>query len=357
MIREANCIQKTFVERKTEMKKLRIQKTLCSIWLCLLTLFSLGCGNGVSSTTTFHEPSGIVRCGNEILYVEDSDQGAYCKVPILMSEQTIPLSPSEIIRVAWPEAKLAIDLESIEVLADGRVVLLSERLHALVGRSGIIVDYDEPLSALGKRGLEGLAVRPLPEGASRIAVLWEGGYPSGSNLLPQVKAKIEGAALSPLVVIHDLKPDESGVILKFDEKPEKPDRRVSRLIELKVPKPPGSEPMAHRFRAPDLVWNQNKESGWGFIVLLSSHNSPLKGPREKFKYQELRQFSVDGKALEDPGPIDLKLVLPEKLREVNWEGLDWFEEGKSLILAHEASIEGEKPMAYILELPGEWQRN
>lgn len=322
-----------------------------SIGWCLLASLATGCTSNATSATT-REASGIVRRGSELLLVVDPDPGAYYTIAVPASGRALSLRPSEVTRVAWPAARLALDLESIEVLADGRVVLLSERLHALVGRCGIVADYDEPLISVGKRGLEGLAVRPLAGGASEVAVLWEGGYPSEPNL-PQPLEGLAAVALPPYVLIHRLERGERGVLVKLGEKPGDPDRRIGKLVKLDVPKPPGNEPLAHRFRAPDLVWHRTTDGDWGFIVLLSSHNSPAKGKREKFKYLELRRFSVEGKDLRES--MDLKALLPETLREVNWEGLDWFVEGKSLVLVHEAPAGGPAPSAYILELRKEWR--
>src|SRR5262245_46936237 len=104
------------------------------------------------------EASGIVRNGNELLIVDDSDPGAYYRYPIDATGPSVPIEPSRLVRVQWPEIGLAADLESIDVLADGRIVLLSERLRSLVDEHGVVMEYDDPLTEIGERGLEGLAI-------------------------------------------------------------------------------------------------------------------------------------------------------------------------------------------------------
>ena len=81
-------------------------------------------------------------------------------------------------RVPLPHASMATDLEAINVLADGRVVVLSERLRALFGESGMIADYGAPLSEFGKRGLEGLAVRRVKDSTSLVEVCGRGATPT-----------------------------------------------------------------------------------------------------------------------------------------------------------------------------------
>ncbi len=66
---------------------------------------------------------------------------------------------------------LAVDLEAIDVLADGRVVVISERLRSMVSKDGVVVGYDDPFAEFGERGLEGLAVRKVDDKTSKVAVL------------------------------------------------------------------------------------------------------------------------------------------------------------------------------------------
>jgi len=193
------------------------------------------------------------------------------------------------------------------VLADGRVVVLSERLRALVDREGIVVEYDSPLAEAGGHGLEGLAVRALVDGSSRLAVLWEGGYPENARMQPQMHRLI-GRAMRPLIVVHDLKKNQRLGLLRLAQ--------ASKVTEVRVPSPSGEEPDAQRFRAPDLVWaTWSKEHGVenGFIVLISSVNA-IGTP--EYLYHWLLRFTLDGEPVGEP--LDLDALAPPELQRVNW---------------------------------------
>jgi hypothetical protein len=295
------------------------------------------------------EASGVTRVGDDLLIVGDDDPGCYFRFAISGQQgPEIKINPTGVTRVQLPHASLAVDLEAIDVLADGRVVVLSERLRALVGKDGIIAEYENPLSEFGNRGLEGLAVRGDKDGASRVAVLWEGGYPEYRDVPRQLRKHVGRIPTCPAVWMHDLKAGETGVEMKDKNK----EKYSLRKIELHVPKPPGQEPEAQRFRAPDLVWHEYGNKEWGLIVLLSSQNSPETGKPE-FVHQWLQRFTVAGTPLGDP--IDLNTIIPDHLKGANWEGLGWFEEGKSLVVIQDKPPKG-TPTAFIVELPCPWQR-
>jgi hypothetical protein len=297
-------------------------------------------GNGV----VLKEASGVTRLGDELLIVGDEAPGGYYRFKLNGQEgKEIPIDPSRVIRVQFPRGCLALDLESIGVLADERVVVLSERLRSLVGEKGVIAEYGNPLAELGNRGLEGLAVRGLEDGSSRIAVLWEGGYPVCKDLPKQLQGQICGHAMHPVVWIHDIKPyAKAGWIGEED---------ALWLIDLSVPEPAGLEPEAQRFRAPDLVWHNLGKGDWGFIVLLSSENSPRCG-KPKYLYKWLQRFTVEGNPYGEP--LHLNAIVPENLKDANWEGLGWFEEGKSLVIIHDSPPAGQ-PTAFVVDLPESWR--
>jgi hypothetical protein len=274
-----------------------------------------------------------------LLIVDDGLNGAYFRFD-LHGEQgpEIVLDPSRVERVPLPNGYIATDLEGIDVLADGRVVVLSERLRSLFCADGIVAEYDAPLSEFGKRGLEGVAVRALPGESSQVAVLWEGGYPEYYSVPEQMRAQAGRKAMHPLIQVHYLRPGESGVLV-----------RGGGLIRLDVPRPAGREPAAQRFRAPDLIWHQLRKDRWGFIVLLSSQDSTDK---PNYMYHWLQRFTVDGKRVGEP--IDLDRIMPADLKGVNWEGLGWFEEGQSVVLVYEGQTKS-RTVAYVLPLPEKWQ--
>jgi len=287
------------------------------------------------------EASGIARQGDSLLLVDDGWRGLYYRFQLKGEKgPVIVLDPSRLEQVKLPQGSLATDLESIDVLNDGRVVVLSERLRALFSAKGVIADYDAHLSEFGKRGLEGVAVRPLPDRASEVAVLWEGGYPEYQHVPAQLRKKLGRRSMRPVIEIHRLNAGEQNVVV-----------RGSRLVPLDVPRPRGREPKAQRFRAPDLVWQRQPDGRWGFIVLLSSENSVQ---RPHYMYHWLLRFSADGKRIGQP--IDLDAMVPADLRGVNWEGLDWFEDGERLVLVHE-SHPNPKAVAYVVQLPDEWKQS
>ena len=48
-------------------------------------------------------------------------------------------------------------------------------------------------------------------------------------------------------------------------------------------------------------------------------------------------------------PLDLNEVLPESLRQRNWEGLGWYEAGKRLVIVHDSPPPG-IPTAYVIDV-------
>ncbi|MBI1983303.1 MAG: hypothetical protein HYS61_03800 [Acidobacteria bacterium] len=209
----------------------------------------------------------------------------------------------------------------------------------------MIAEYQPPLAEFGNRGLEGLAVERRADGSSRVAVLWEGGYPEFHLVPPPLRERLGRVSLRPFILVHHLKAGESGIPVEM--------RDAERVVELEVPVPDGKEPEAQRFRAPDLVWHRWPSGGedtTGFIVLLSSQNSA--GARE-YAFHWLQRFTADGKPVGEP--LDLDSLVPQEFKGANWEGLAWFEEGKSLVVIHE---KGPMPavVALIVPLPEAWRQ-
>lgn len=263
----------------------------------------------------------------------------------------LTVEPSRVSRTAFAQAAVALDLEAIDRLADGRVVALSERLRALVDDQGIVAEYGGPLTEFGNRGLEGLAVRPLSNGDSRVAVLWEGGYPEYYLVPDQLKAVVGRLPLRPVIWVHDLPHGQAKLMVRDTTK----DLYALQVVELEVPEPDRAPPPeGQRFRASDLVWHtvhQGKTQEFGFIVLLNAQNSPTVG-KTRYAHLWLQRFTVDGKPF--GAPLDLKTLLPAEMKERNWEGLAWFETGKKLVMIHDVPPKG-IPAAYILTIPPDWR--
>ncbi|HET6961868.1 MAG TPA: hypothetical protein VFJ27_05215, partial [Terriglobia bacterium] len=110
----------------------------------------------------------MLRQSDRLLVVDDSAWGSYLSVPIAGERgPLIALQRTGVRRIPLPATPLVPDFEGIDRLADGRLVFLSERLRSLVGEEGPIAEYDSLLGEFANRGLEGVAVRPLPGGISR----------------------------------------------------------------------------------------------------------------------------------------------------------------------------------------------
>ena len=335
------------------------------------------------------ETSGIARVGDKLLFVGDDAAGCYYELSI--SDETAhihPIDPVCVDEVVWPGADLVSDLEAIDQLNDGRIVVLSEELRCLFGRAmgrdgryDVLVQYDQTVTEFGNRGLEGLAVKSLPDGNSRIAVLWEGGYPVYETLPRELRADVGRKPLRPVVIVHDL--PENGSVGWMD------DPLIT--LHLNVPEPEGRIPGAQRFRGADLVWHRWTDStavdGYaeGFIVLLTSENSP--GPEstvpKSYRHKILQRFDLEGKAIGEP--LDLydvarrdlyafceapgkhvrdavvnhinhvcQLLDEQDWENVNWEGLDWFIEGESLVTIFDKHPM-DPPFALIVDIPEEWK--
>ena len=291
------------------------------------------------------EASGIVTKGDEFIIVSDSEPGAFFRLPMPRSRLPFTIIPSQVTRVVLPNAALALDLEEVDVLVDGRVVVLSERLRALIAENGNVLEYDDPFGEIAESGLEGLAVASGSSVASsRVAALWEGGYLRASELPASLGGSIGNRALKPVVVVHDLAAGALG------QRQRMRDTRPTDIITLDIPVPRGKEPAAQRFRAPDLVWHRADEGQFTFIVLLSSFSVKP----EKYQHLWLQRFDARGKP--HGSPIDIDAIAPPNLRGRNWEGLAWVEFGKTLALIDDISSvrRNGPPTVLFIDLPAAW---
>jgi hypothetical protein len=305
-------------------------RSLCLLLIALVTLS--GCRENA-----LRGASGVCRSGGNLLVAGDKDGSGFFQVGIpATTGALLPL----ITPVSWmhiPHPEFAQDLEGIDILADGRVVVLSEKNHCLIGVEGLVVQYDETLAEIAGRGLEGVAVRPGDDGGSLVAVVWEGGYPrpdKGASNTPDTFAML------PFVVMHPLEPGAGNVVPDLEDHPP---------IPLHVPMPEGDEPEAQRFRAPDLVWHRFPDSTWGFIVLLSSEDLV---DEPAYHHRWLQRFNLEGDCVGEP--LNIETGLPENMLGLNWEGLDWFEEDTRLILVHDDPDPVATPEALLITLPEGW---
>ena len=302
------------------------------------------------------EASGIARHENKLYLVGDDSPGAYFEAPNPTPAIGAPIT---IVTTKVPvgKADLGIDLEAIEVLEDGRVLLLSEQLNALLvvkDNSGTmsvttVVEYHDQFAEVGGRGMEGLAARKTEGNFSRIAVLWEGGYPTTEDLPREL---VNAPAMCPVVFTHNLESEAPSEIRYLRLPP------YNKYITLKIP---DYEKMAQtknltyqRFRSPDLVWylyqNPNGKKEWGFIALLGSRSldENLEPRKMRYQYTLLQRFTKDGFPFGEP--IDIKSIVPDNLKTKNWEGMDWYDDQKKLILVYD---DNSQPTPYILDIMSE----
>ena len=160
------------------------------------------------------ELSGVVRCEEELVFVGDDANGWVFRLPLEQLHYNrgaaafaVALTNEEFTASRFGTTSL-VDLESIDRLGDGRLVVLSERLRGLVGHSGPIVEYPQPLSEIGNRGLEGLAARKITNDGTQVAVSWEGGYLVSHDLPSRLRQALHGFAMSPVVVEHTIRAGE-----------------------------------------------------------------------------------------------------------------------------------------------------
>ncbi len=337
----------------------------------LSAVCSLGPGVGAAQAGGSHppiegieEPSGVTRIGDRIVIVGDDEAGAYFSLEVTGEEiGLVPLDSKRLVPHHLDAGLAALDLESIDRLPDGRIVVLSERFPALFDEDGVLVPYGMRFVELGGRGPEGLAVLAQDDGSARVAILWEGGYPEARQLPPDLDAEIPHHALAPRVLVHRLAKDATPLEMGPAD--------IEREIALQVSKPLGAEPFAQRFRAPDLVWHRFDAGGgdaWGWIVLLSSGwaEPPAPGSPEecalrendqpvRWCYRHLQRFTVEGAPFGEP--FDLDTVFPDALRTANWEGLGWFVPGEKLVLVYDEPIAQRRVVpqqAFVMSLPDGW---
>ncbi|MBK7092487.1 MAG: hypothetical protein IPH59_12335 [bacterium] len=364
-----------------------------------------------NSANTITEISGVARLGGRLLLVSDDQPGCYFELKIEdPSASVIPIDPAKLKRVTMKGCEAASDFESITVLGDGRIAVLSEDLHSLFSATkvggknwGVLAQFNQTVTEFGNRGLEGAAAFPLPSGASKVAVVWEGGYPAMTSLPEQIQNSLGHSPLQPILIVFDVPRNVTGLFVddstsyrvlqtpklkdagNKDSAPIPLDSELPKSIEIS---PQNAPPFAQRYRAPDLVWHFWQEDDvvdTGLIVLLSSENAPLRGSgtKREYKFKDLQRYNLQGKPVGSSIEINalvkpifesitptqmaywsnlmkdhfgkIKVALEEKNWEnVNWEGLDWFVRGQSLVLVYDG-VPADPPFAVVIPIPDSWK--
>ncbi len=88
------------------------------------------------------EASGIARLDDKLIMVGDDADGKYFELNLDgRSGPIIPVDPEKVKEVILSGAELAMDLEGIDVLADGRIAILSEQLRCLIAKESLGSDH------------------------------------------------------------------------------------------------------------------------------------------------------------------------------------------------------------------------
>ena len=95
-----------------------------------------------SAAPLLEEASGLLRIGDFLAIVSDKEPGRYYLAPVpATTPGPASIDPARVRTIEWPAASVGLDLEGIAQLADGRVVLLSERLRSLLDDRGNFVSW------------------------------------------------------------------------------------------------------------------------------------------------------------------------------------------------------------------------
>jgi hypothetical protein len=220
------------------------------------------------------------------------------------------LDSEEVISVSH---KRATDLESIDVI-EGELVVLSEDSRRIIHHDRTLVDYSNlPSLKESKRegcGLEGMAIRELPDHSSQIAVIWEGGIFRDEQLQP------------PLLLTHRVAQSFHGTKTVLHASVWE-----DRLVPIKI-----DDALPHtQFRCPDIAWCWSTSTDeWALILLLSHRHED----HEKY----LQVYNLSGKPISPPVRLDAS-GMPEERLDQNWEGLCWHtdENGDHLLLVNDTN--------------------
>ena len=288
----------------------------CALLICLISCSSQG---------ELRQASGIALDGPDLIIVGNGTPRTVYRYRLNQSDMPTGHGPLlAVIEIDETDVetefggKWAVDLEAIDLLADGQVVVLSEATVSLLGHNRVVARYPGALSQIGGRGLEGLAVHTN----GRVAVLWEGGYMTPAYLPTRYEGagRLVDGPIKPIICSHYAAGRPESLACGDGQG----------VTVLQVPDTPDS---SQSFRAPDLVWGTDGES---FVVLLSSLNAAT----NEFRYKWLQKFTVSGEPLGEPINLCDDGYLPKNVRSGNggnFEGLGWFEPGKSLILVNDHS--------------------
>ena len=284
--------------------------------------------------------SGIARAGSDLIIVGDDTRSTLFRYRLQADDWpsgTGPLLAEIEIASALTErfgGTGAVDLEGVDVLADGRIVVLSETLKALLTKDSVVAIYPDPMGEIGGRGMEGVAVHS----DGRVAGLWEGGFFSPEYLPTWIAGtgEIQGGPMRALLCVHALPANARMEVCA----------RAKGVVTLQLPATPDA---TQAFRATDLVWAADGQS---LIVLLSSTNAGT----SVFRYKWLQQFSTSGAAIGEPINLCARGYLPDRVRSGrtgNFEGLGWFDPGTSLVLINDYS----GPATAVIIAVDPWQPN
>lgn len=270
------------------------------------------------------EPSGIIVHDQWIYIVGNESNDMYFRYPVGLvngDKRVVSINPDVVapnpIKIARKDAN---DLESIAMRGDD-VVVLSEDSMRVYDKNDRWLNYGELaiFKEIDKRGLEGLAVRELPDGTYHVALAHE--YVPFPNILDEER---------PLLLVHKSGPDPTN--LGHDE-------YCPQIKQVAIQSPYGGD----TFRCTDLVWcwstNKKPEGDWGLLLLLSNVDKD-NHPNEKY----VHEYDLEGNPVGVPQKLD-DLGMPTDLIGENWEGMCWHK--NQLLLVNDTN---KKKDMYIVRL-------
>jgi hypothetical protein len=249
-----------------------------------------------------NEPSGIVVQDGKVYIVGNESDRQYFPFDakgLPRSEGIVLVADLEVDKPVKLGSRRAEDLESIGIM-ENQVVVLSESSRRIIHDKIVLVDYSDlpKLDPSGGRGLEGMAIRSLPDDDSQIAVVWEGG----------IHKKKSGRVDQPQMLIHQVMQGHLGTKVVLH-----PSVWEDRLVSVKIDESFEEWPL----RCPDLAWCWSvQRNEWALLLLLSHPDKKMR----KQKYLQL--YDVLGNPIGKPESL-ADLGMPDDYVEHNWEGLCW----------------------------------
>lgn len=318
-----------------------------------------------------HEISGIDVDGGVLYLVDDEVTGRVFRYPLRGVDASRPF------RMKWPLGFLtedphmgadADDLEAVRYLPGYGPIALSECHRTFYGPSGPVLQLPEIHQEFANRGLEGFDIK-LRDDRFWFVVLHEGGYPEREDVLHHdPNSDAWKTWINPYIFTFIFNPRTGTPSTPAFAAPVSLNLASLHAQYYDPEYRTAAEPGAQRFRAPAVLWQEMSDTREPvLLVLLSSENQPPEPsdvpsnsppiPPVRYRYKLLQRFSLSGSPIGKPIDID---EYPSVIaaghsypNAPNWEGMAWFEKGKSVILVNDKPPD--TPVAVVIELPEDYR--